>query len=59
MKESTYFKGEFYDSETFQGSIRWMAYDFFHHDMAKPFRPSAKTDVWAFGMILLVRQHQI
>jgi len=30
-----------------------MAYDFFHHDMAKPFRPSAKMDVWAFGMILL------
>ncbi len=51
MKESSESK-DFYSKGSSQGSTRWLA-----HDLLKPeqFHHTEKSDMWAFGMTVLVR----
>ncbi len=54
MTETFWSKG-FYTTEASRHSTRWLAYDYYHVGDSGKFRPNLKTDVWAFGMTLLVR----
>lgn len=55
VQESFVSKG-YYSTATPRGSMRWLAYEYFNHPDAEEFHFSMKTDVWAFGMTLLVRR---
>jgi len=52
MKETCVSKG-YYSTETIRSSIRWCAFEYYNHPHDEIFRPTQKTDVWAFGMTLL------
>lgn len=46
-----------YNTETLRGSTRWLAYEFFQisdNDDDAPPGHTEKTDVWSYGMTVLV-----
>ncbi len=54
MAELVYSKG-YYSTVTVRSSHRWVPYEYYHVEDDEIFRPNLKSDVWAFGMTLLVR----
>ena len=40
-----------------RGTVRWMAKDFFDNDGPEAGKPTKSTDIWAFGMTVLVSKH--
>ncbi|KLO16694.1 kinase-like protein, partial [Schizopora paradoxa] len=53
MAESLWSKG-YYSTVTVRASLRWVPHEFYFVDDNQTFRPNQKTDVWSFGMTLLV-----
>ncbi|KLO04699.1 kinase-like protein, partial [Schizopora paradoxa] len=54
MAQSPWSKG-YYTTEVTRASMRWVPFEYFHLEDSEKFRPDQKTDIWAFGMTLLVR----
>ncbi len=44
-----------FDDTFLRQDLRWLPYEYHHIPSSEKFRPNPKTDVWAFGMTLLVR----
>ncbi len=54
MAESLWSKG-FYTTEASRLSTRWLPHEYYYVRENEKFNPSPKSDVWAFGMTVLVR----
>jgi len=52
-RESSWSRG-WYSTKNSQLSPRWIAYEFYHLKDTELFRPNQQTDIWAFGMTLVV-----
>lgn len=45
----------FYTPKIARDSVRWLSYEYYHVKDSEVFHPTLQTDVWAFGMTILVR----